>query len=128
MAEAAAPQPPPGRGKEDPIVYKSNGQNKDLAHELEQDNTFFDAIRAGYAHDELFVKILKDPAAHPLFSISEDGLIYTTSKAGDRVLCIPYAVVDGQRVAEIAIEAAHSILGHLGTQKTSDYIRRWFWW
>ncbi|KAI0077321.1 hypothetical protein K474DRAFT_1596147, partial [Panus rudis PR-1116 ss-1] len=128
MAEAAAPQSLPLRNRDDPTVYKSASLDKDLAVELEHDTTFFDAIRAGYAQDELFMKILKEPSAHPIFSITEDGLIYTTSKAGDTVLCIPHAVVDGQRVAEIVIEAAHNILGHLGTQKTSDYVRRWFWW
>jgi hypothetical protein len=26
------------------------------------------------------------------------------------------------------VEQAHQVVGHFGSQRTSDYIRRWYWW
>lgn len=41
---------------------------------------------------------------------------------------IPRSKTGGRRLTEIVIDQAHTILGHLGGQKTEEYIRRWFWW
>lgn len=31
-------------------------------------------------------------------------------------------------VPELILDRAHTTLGHLGPQRTAEYVRRWFWW
>ncbi|KAJ7802715.1 hypothetical protein B0H13DRAFT_1672074, partial [Mycena leptocephala] len=31
-------------------------------------------------------------------------------------------------LTELAMDEAHTVLGQLGEQKTSQYVRRWHWW
>lgn len=62
------------------------------------------------------------------FSI-EKGLIFTTNRGGERVLCIPHGTSqNGKSLYGIIAEQAHEVLGHFGGQRTSDYVRRWYWW
>ena len=28
----------------------------------------------------------------------------------------------------IVIDHAHTVIGHMGAQKTDEYVRNWFWW
>ena len=45
------------------------------------------------------------------------------------MICIsPKAIHKGKRLIEIIIDHAHNIIGHFGQFKTSQYIRRYFWW
>jgi len=38
------------------------------------------------------------------------------------------AIQSKRSLPEVTIDHAHDTLGHLGSQKTSEYARRWFWW
>ncbi|KAI0069684.1 hypothetical protein K474DRAFT_1565942, partial [Panus rudis PR-1116 ss-1] len=86
------------------------------------------AVRSGYGNDKFFRTVLQVPSQHKAFSLGDNNLLYINTNAGDKVICIPSVQLNGRRLTEIVIETAHSVLGHFGTQKTSDYIRRWFWW
>ena len=45
------------------------------------------------------------------------------------VTCIsPKAIYKGKQLIEIIIDHAHNIIGHFKQFKTSQYIRRYFWW
>ena len=44
------------------------------------------------------------------------------------MICISKAIHKGKRLIEIIIDHAHNIIGHFGQFKTSQYIRRYFWW
>jgi hypothetical protein len=33
-----------------------------------------------------------------------------------------------QSLHGVIIDQAHTIVGHFGPQRTTDYIRRWYWW
>ena len=45
------------------------------------------------------------------------------------VICIsPKAIHKGKWLIEIIIDHAHNIIDHFGQFKTSQYIRRYFWW
>ncbi|KAI0071547.1 hypothetical protein K474DRAFT_1606753, partial [Panus rudis PR-1116 ss-1] len=89
---------------------------------------FVDAVSAGYGHDKFFKNVLQVPSQHKSFSLGDDDLLYIKTNAQDKVVCVPAVQLDGRKLTEIVIETAHTVLGHLGTQKTSDYVRRWFWW
>ena len=84
-------------------------------------------ICKGYSEDKLFSKILMDVKAYAAFRVV-NGLVFTKTPLGKEVLCIPRALHDKRSIPEIVIEQAHTVLGHFGARKTTDYIRRAFWW
>lgn len=91
------------------------------------DSTFMTAVMEGYEGDTLFARVLGNPHHYKTFRI-EAGVIFTKSRLLVEVLCLPRATLGKRSLAGIVIDHAHEILGHLGAQKTSEYLRRWFWW
>ncbi|OSD06270.1 hypothetical protein PYCCODRAFT_1360244, partial [Trametes coccinea BRFM310] len=85
------------------------------------------AVRQGYVHDSVLRKVQEQPEQHKAFAM-RDGFIYTKNRRGDEVLCLPRALYNKRSIIELIIDRAHTTLGHLGAQRTSDYVRRWFWW
>jgi Integrase zinc binding domain len=118
---------PPGDSQDDPRVIDSLDHHSDLRPHVEGDKIFMKDVRRGYQKDSLFSKILAKIKHYKSFTII-DNLLYTHNLAGDRVLCIPAVVRDKRRLTEIVITQAHQVLGHLGPQKMSDYIHRYYWW
>jgi hypothetical protein len=57
-----------------------------------------------------------------------DSLIVTENAQGHQVTCIPLGIFKGRRLTEIIVNQVHCILGHLGAQKTNEYVCCWFWW
>lgn len=98
-----------------------------LNTKMSEDRTFLQSVRQGYASDTTFNKIMANPDHYAHFSVV-DGLLFTKNPRGDSVLCIPRVVVGKRRLTERVIEQGHTLLGHLGSRKTDDYIRRWYWW
>jgi Integrase zinc binding domain len=44
-------------------------------------------------------------------------------------LCIPKGkTLGGKSLRGLILEQAHKVIGHFGEQRTSDYVRRWYWW
>src|ERR1700676_1679482 len=92
------------------------------------DGMFLEAIKSGYKNDPMFSKILENPGHYLNFRVFE-CIIHTKNLLGDECLCIPRALYKGKHsLPEVTIDHAHDTLGHLGSQKTSEYARRWFWW
>ena len=111
----------------DPMVVESLGHLPNLRPRVEGDRSILTEIKKGYAKDPLCSKILENVGHHKNFEIVDD-LLYTRNRAGESVLCIPSIVQKKRRMTEIVIAQAHEILGHLGPQKTAEYIRRHYWW
>ena len=81
-----------------------------------------------YQQDKIYSKILENPKAHAKSGVKE-GLIFTKNNLLRDVICIsPKAIHKGKRLIKIIIDHAHNIIGHFGQFKTSQYIRRYFWW
>jgi hypothetical protein len=80
-----------------------------------------------YKEDSTFNKVISTPAQHANYWLNGQKL-YTTSREGSSVLCVPDALWRGRRIPEIIIDNAHSVLGHIGHEKTLRYLRNWFWW
>lgn len=92
------------------------------------DQDFVGAVKAGYVDDSVFKKVIDNPHHYPTFRVA-DGLVHTKNRLGDECICIPRTLFRGKRsLPEIVIDHAHTTLGHLGPQRTSEYARRWFWW
>jgi hypothetical protein len=83
-------------------------------------------IQGKYPEDPFFRVVLEKPKEFRNFE-SKEGLVYL--KEDDRkVLCIPKVLVQGRNAREIIISEAHSMLAHLGANKTLDYLRDHVWW
>ena len=72
-------------------------------------------------------KVLNEPDHYLMFKVRDD-LIYMNNRGGEEVLCIPHAEFEGNTIIAMVIVQAHQALGHLGAQRTADYIHRWYWW
>ena len=97
--------------------------NHDPPPTSQNDDAFLKRVKDGYEGDKFFALIKEKPEEYKLFQESK-ALLWTKNIAEDEVLCIPR---DRELIHEI-ISQAHETLGHFGDQKTTDYVRRWFWW
>ena len=70
--------------------------------------------------------VLENPEEFTNFVVNE-GLVYFVSE-GVEVVAIPDVKVNGQGVRELLIQQGHSILAHLGAEKTATYLREQVWW
>ncbi|KZP17243.1 hypothetical protein FIBSPDRAFT_747256, partial [Athelia psychrophila] len=113
--------------EDDPSIFEAISQGPNLQHHAQETQGFLEKVKAGYLKDPLFKKILQDISHHTSFR-QDEGLIYTNNRADEDVLCIPRMVNALESLTGVVTEMAHSTLGHFGPQRTSDYIRRWFWW
>jgi hypothetical protein len=115
--------------EEDPTLIESINEKEvpPLDMQINELKGIEESIQQGYKEDKLFSKILEEPDRYSTF-IMRDNLMYSTNFEGREVLCIPRTMHDRRRLTEIIIDQGHMILGHFGTQKTSEYIRRWYWW
>ena len=113
---------------DDPIAYQSANDGKSLSTVIEKMFDLNKIVTKFYPKDKTYSKILEDPKAYPKFGI-RDGLIFTKNNLARDVVCISQkATHKGQRLVEIIIDHAHTIIGHYGQLKTAQYIRRFFWW
>ncbi|KZV59624.1 hypothetical protein PENSPDRAFT_555581, partial [Peniophora sp. CONT] len=88
---------------------------------------FITDIRTSYEKDPLFSKIKKNIGQFKNFSIEED-MIYTKNRVGKLVICVPRAVKSKRKLTERILSEVHTLLGHLGTHRTSEYVRTLYWW
>lgn len=87
---------------------------------------FENSIRNKYNDDVFFKRMISSPNEFKNFSV-EDGLIYLKENT-NKVLCIPRTIIQGRNAREIVITEAHSLLAHLGPNKTLSYLRSHVWW
>jgi hypothetical protein len=83
-------------------------------------------LKGRYGEDNFFKAILQKPREFKNFVV-KDELIFLGSNDG-LVLCIPACTLNGRSVREVIVSHAHSILAHLGSQKTIAYLRNQVWW
>ena len=114
---------------DDPTVFESHEKGKDLRAIVfkSENDTFIEDVKAGYDKDKLFSLIIKDPEHYKQFVVRND-LVWTKNRGGEEVLCVPSTISGSQTLRGLVVEQAHVTLGHFSSQRTSDYIRRWFWW
>ena len=83
-------------------------------------------LQGRYREDPFFQKILDKPKEFRNFE-NKEQLTYL-KKDDKRVLCIPNVLINGRSAREIVISEAHSMLAHLGSNKTLDYLKDYVWW
>ena len=112
---------------DDPSLLESVGSSPDLPNHMQAKPGLEHAISAGYKNDSVLSKVLNEPDHYSMFKVRDD-LIYMNNRGGEEVLCIPHAEFEGDMIVALVIAQAHQALGHLGAQRTVDYICRWYWW
>ncbi|KAH7918036.1 hypothetical protein BV22DRAFT_981009, partial [Leucogyrophana mollusca] len=73
---------------DDPTLLESAGDGLPLRQHIEKTDKFLHDVRAGYAGDHIFSKVMEKPGEHPTFTLCE-GYLYTKNRGGEEVLCIP---------------------------------------
>ena len=92
-------------------------------------NTGIDLInelQGQYINNPVFKEILNKPKDFWNFELDNNIIYLKEFEKG--LLCIPNILIKGRSVHEIIISEAHSILAHLGANKTLDYLRDHVWW
>ena len=80
-----------------------------------------------YPEDKFLSNIVENPECYNKFELRK-GILWTRNRQGEHVLCIPKGTVEGKTLRGSLLDACHRTLGHLGSHKTLEYVRRWFWW
>ena len=82
-----------------------------------------------YIEDPYFKKIFVSPEQFPQFKYI-DGLLklYKVTDNGAYLLCVPDILVGSRKLHEVILHHTHSILVHLGTCKTLEYLHGEVWW
>jgi hypothetical protein len=120
-------KPKPVQFVENPRWVDSAAHEANLKPLKMESQDLLSEIREGYRHDTIYNKIIDNVSHHASFT-EQDGILYCKNRAGERVMCIPRVVMNKRRITEMVIDQAHTTLGHFGTQKTGEYIRKYFWW
>lgn len=99
-----------------------------LVNVLESDTgvNLLNEIKGHYQDDLIFKSVLDIPKEFRNFEV-KDNLIYLKLNRKS-LLCIPKVIINGRNIYEIIISEAHSILAHLGANKTLNYLRDHVWW
>lgn len=122
-------QEPPTDDDDDPRPLMPDAAAVPLRELVEtDDDQFTAAVRQGYPEDVLFGKIINDLPSYTAFRLNDSGLLWIKNRAGDEVLCVPRVKFGKRTLVLVVIEHAHTTIGHFGHRKTSEYVRRWYWW
>ncbi|OCH84409.1 hypothetical protein OBBRIDRAFT_690739, partial [Obba rivulosa] len=101
----------------DLISYIMNSYNGiDLRH----------VLQGRYEDDPMFREILAHPKNHKNFVV-KNGLVYVKEWQSG-LLCILDVKIGGRSVHELVIQHAHSLLAHLGANKTLGLLWDNVWW
>lgn len=92
-------------------------------------NEFLDAVRRALVEDITFQKIVQRPEQYFGY-VMDDGILWymPPQRPGEAVMCLPKGTVWDRALREVAMTRAHKVLGHLGAEKTLEYVRHNFWW
>jgi hypothetical protein len=112
---------------DEPMVVESRVKGENLHKTMANDKTFEEDILREYEEDAFFGRITKKNKENPLFRI-HNGLVLTQNRGEEEVLCIPLSKLLDTTLHVRIVEQAHQVVGHFGSQRTSDYVRRWYWW
>ena len=126
-AERTAEEAPHTNVEEDLTVLESAGILREPLVEYGDQPEFFDAVRKGYKEEPLLGKVAAQPSHFPQFT-ERNGLLYTKYREEKEVLCLLHASYKGNNIIARIIDQAHRAIGHFGAQRTTDYVRRLYWW
>src|SRR6266705_618764 len=92
-----------------------------------KEKDLIEAIKSGYKSSQISQEILENPGNFKDFSI-KDGLITRLGEGGMTQIVVPKGNYERKSIQGIILENIHKILGHLGSKKTVEILRQYFWW
>jgi len=110
----------------EPTSHEDTPNLVDFASSNSKGINLIEELKGNYSKDPFFDLIIKKPSEYRNFRV-EEGLIYLKDRESE-LLCIPKIFLNGRSAREIVISEAHSMLAHLGANKTLDYLREQMWW
>ncbi len=113
--------------EDDPRIVDSQARDPNLRSRVAGEFDLKRILQQGYKDDTVCKKIIENPTHHERFRL-RDGLVEHLDNRDRWVLCVPEAKHGRKRIAQLILEHAHTAMGHMGTKKTNEYVRRWFWW
>lgn len=108
----------------DPMIYAP--PLTDFASSSLEGLDFVAEIKNRYHEDPFFRVIMEQPKEFRNFVV-KDGYVYLNTHE-KLYLCIPKILIKGRSAREIVISEAHSMLAHLGSARTAQYLRSQVWW
>jgi hypothetical protein len=118
----------PNRPPDPESVIGSHASGQNLAEVIESSIDIRRLCDENYASDSVLRHVIDSPDRRDHFRV-RDRIIQMRNQLGRWVSCIPSkATIGGRRLAELLINQAHSILGHLGRAKTHAYLSNFYWW
>jgi hypothetical protein len=132
--EPVMPNLEPTINSEDEIANTFASTNSDVVPDASLINVVLESdgidlikeLQGRYKEDTILRSIIEKPKEFRNFEV-KDELVYLKLD-GRSLLCIPKITISGRSVHEIIISEAHSIVAHLGTSKTLNYLRDYVWW
>lgn len=109
------------------VVPTAQNQQEELGAFLGTEEEMVAAIKDGYHHDPFWQKVIGAPEAHRRFTM-HDGIIYVSVGPEKEVIGIPNTLFRKKRLQGLVLDIAHTAVGHLGAQRTEEYVRRFYWW
>jgi len=106
-----------------PLIYPSL---LNVISESKDGIDFLNELKGKYTDDPLFKVIIDNPQEHRNFLVEKD-LVYLKNQER-KLLCVPNVLIHGRNAREIVLSEAHSLLAHLGANKTLNYLRDHLWW
>lgn len=117
----------PSDTRDDPELLDVSADHNFIRPLEATDDRMMATIKKGYLKDAVLKKVIEHPEGHTTFRV-RDGIVYRDNQSRKEVLCIPSILYQGRKLTEQIIDHVHSLLGHKGEQRTSEYIRRFYWW
>src|SRR6266446_10939686 len=84
-------------------------------------------MKSGYKQSQIYQEILENPGNFKNFS-TKDGLITRLGEGGTTQIVVPKGNYERKSIQGIILENIHETLGHLGSKKMVEILRRHFWW
>ncbi len=100
---------------------------KENLQDLMETEEFLNKSQVGYSKHSAWRNVLENLTLFPAFMVNS-GFILHLNDLGEPHLVLPEVIHKGERITGIMIKNTHKILGHLGFQKTLDYIWKYYWW
>jgi hypothetical protein len=102
----------------------------EIPPEFPHSDSVIDQCIGRYSEDSFYEAILERPTDYRNFEVQrlDKGELIYLKERDKRVMCIPDIKVDNRKIRLNIIDNAHSLLAHLGYNKTLTYIRSHVWW
>lgn len=85
-------------------------------------------IKGRYDEDSMFKSIVESPNEYKNFEYDQKNKLLYLKQDNNKLLCIPDIKINDSSARGLVISEGHSLLAHLSSRKTYNYLREHVWW